>query len=172
MKIGICTFSFTGACREAGITPDPLDAFQLIDIATENGMDGVEFPLGNLGEHPGEKLDECRSLLSERGLAVAIDSPALMGDEMETALSQASDVGAQSMRSVIVKRPPRRQRSSKQNSRSNIAHHYDLSNDLFRLFLDETLSYSAALWDTSVSTVRTSVRATRRNSSICSVDDV
>ncbi|MDP6116070.1 MAG: sugar phosphate isomerase/epimerase family protein [Planctomycetota bacterium] len=101
MKIGICTFSFTGACREAGITPDPLDAFQLIDIATENGMDGVEFPLGNLGEHPGEKLDECRSLLSERGLAVAIDSPALMGDEMETALSQASDVGAQSMRSVI-----------------------------------------------------------------------
>ena len=59
----------------------------------------------------------------------------------------------QALRSVVVKRPPSTQRSSKQNSRSNIAHHYDLSNDLFRLFLDPTLSYSAALWDTTVSTV-------------------
>lgn len=59
----------------------------------------------------------------------------------------------QALRAVVVKRPPSTQRSSKQNSRSNIAHHYDLSNDLFRLFLDETLSYSAALWDTTVSTV-------------------
>jgi cyclopropane-fatty-acyl-phospholipid synthase len=59
----------------------------------------------------------------------------------------------QALRAVVVKRPPSTQRSSKQNSRSNIAHHYDLSNDLFRLFLDETLSYSAALWDTTVTTV-------------------
>ena len=31
---------------------------------------------------------------------------------------------------------------------SNIAHHYDLSNDLFELFLDPTLSYSSALFPT------------------------
>lgn len=59
----------------------------------------------------------------------------------------------QTLRALVVKRPPSTQRSSRDNSRNNIAHHYDLSNDLFRLFLDETLSYSAALWDTTVSTV-------------------
>jgi cyclopropane-fatty-acyl-phospholipid synthase len=67
----------------------------------------------------------------------------------------------QAMRAVVVKRPPSTQRSSKQNSRSNIAHHYDLSNDLFRLFLDETLSYSAALWDTTVTTVDDSLNGVR-----------
>ena len=50
----------------------------------------------------------------------------------------------QKLRSVVVARPPRRQVSSKDNSQDNIAHHYDLSNDLFELFLDPTLSYSSA----------------------------
>jgi len=34
-----------------------------------------------------------------------------------------------------------------QNARRNIGRHYDLSNDLFALFLDETMTYSAALFD-------------------------
>ena len=38
------------------------------------------------------------------------------------------------------------ERSSTKNSRDNIAHHYDLSNELFELFLDPTLSYSSALF--------------------------
>ena len=41
-------------------------------------------------------------------------------------------------------------RTPQNNARGNIAHHYDLSNDLFRLFLDETMSYSSALFDTSL----------------------
>jgi cyclopropane-fatty-acyl-phospholipid synthase len=32
-------------------------------------------------------------------------------------------------------------------ARSNIAHHYDLSNELFATFLDPTMTYSAALFD-------------------------
>ena len=39
------------------------------------------------------------------------------------------------------------QRNTEHNTRGNIAHHYDLSNDLFELFLDPTLSYSSALFD-------------------------
>jgi cyclopropane-fatty-acyl-phospholipid synthase len=54
----------------------------------------------------------------------------------------------QKLRKVYVHRPPRHQKSTEANARDNIAHHYDLSNDLFRLFLDETLSYSAALFGT------------------------
>jgi cyclopropane-fatty-acyl-phospholipid synthase len=56
----------------------------------------------------------------------------------------------QKARALVVARPPRAQRSTSENSRNNIAHHYDLSNDLFRTFLDETLSYSSALFDTPV----------------------
>ncbi|MDO9457156.1 cyclopropane-fatty-acyl-phospholipid synthase family protein [Nocardioides sp.] len=60
----------------------------------------------------------------------------------------------QKLRAVVVKRPPRTQKSTSKNSQSNIAHHYDLSNDLFELFLDPTLSYSSALFagDPSVAT--------------------
>jgi len=53
----------------------------------------------------------------------------------------------QRLRALAVKRPPRFQRSSTKNSQANIAHHYDLSNDLFELFLDPTLSYSSALFE-------------------------
>ena len=37
-------------------------------------------------------------------------------------------------------------RNSKAGSRKNISAHYDLGNDFFRLFLDETLMYSAAIY--------------------------
>jgi len=50
----------------------------------------------------------------------------------------------------IVDRPlPREERNSRQGSRRNIEAHYDLSNDLFAAFLDETMSYSSALFDST-----------------------
>lgn len=52
----------------------------------------------------------------------------------------------QRMRALWVARPPSLHRNTEKNTRQNIAHHYDLSNDLFRLFLDPTLSYSSALF--------------------------
>lgn len=36
--------------------------------------------------------------------------------------------------------------NNKANSRKNISYHYDLSNDLFQLFLDETMTYSSACY--------------------------
>lgn len=54
----------------------------------------------------------------------------------------------QKMRAAYVARPPKLQRNSEKNTRRNIAHHYDLSNDLFAAFLDPTMSYSSALFDT------------------------
>lgn len=53
----------------------------------------------------------------------------------------------QKLRSAYVSRPPSHQVSSQENSRANIAHHYDLSNDLFEAFLDPTMSYSSALFE-------------------------
>ena len=39
-------------------------------------------------------------------------------------------------------------------ARRHIASHYDLGNDLFALFLDETMTYSCGLWDSPASTLR------------------
>ncbi|UUZ61271.1 SAM-dependent methyltransferase [Nocardioides sp. B-3] len=55
----------------------------------------------------------------------------------------------QRARAVVTHRTPHHHRSTEANSRANIAHHYDLSNELFALFLDETLSYSSALFTTA-----------------------
>jgi len=56
----------------------------------------------------------------------------------------------QGLRAAVVPRTPRRTRNTTQGSRENIAHHYDLSNDLFELFLDPSLSYSSALFASDV----------------------
>jgi cyclopropane-fatty-acyl-phospholipid synthase len=41
---------------------------------------------------------------------------------------------------------PFRQLNGLANSRSNVAHHYDLSNDFYRLWLDDDMQYSCAYW--------------------------
>jgi cyclopropane-fatty-acyl-phospholipid synthase len=43
-------------------------------------------------------------------------------------------------------RPSLRARNSRRRARRNIAYHYDLGNDLFALFLDETMTYSCAVF--------------------------
>ncbi|MFJ6838447.1 class I SAM-dependent methyltransferase [Streptomyces sp. NPDC091209] len=52
----------------------------------------------------------------------------------------------QKLRGLWATRRPDVQRNTPTGARDNISHHYDLSNDLFALFLDDTLSYSAALF--------------------------
>ncbi len=41
----------------------------------------------------------------------------------------------------------RQRRNTRDGSRDNIAQHYDLGNDFYRLFLDETLMYSSAVFE-------------------------
>lgn len=53
----------------------------------------------------------------------------------------------QVLRSAVLPKQPRSEENSAANTRTNIARHYDLSNDLFATFLDETLTYSSALFD-------------------------
>ena len=52
----------------------------------------------------------------------------------------------QRARSLVQRRTPRAHRTTADRTRDLIAHHYDLSNELFGLFLDESLSYSSALF--------------------------
>jgi cyclopropane-fatty-acyl-phospholipid synthase len=52
----------------------------------------------------------------------------------------------QRLRAAYVARRPSAEQNTRANSRGNIAHHYDLSNELFATFLDPTMSYSSALF--------------------------
>ncbi|WP_329460261.1 cyclopropane-fatty-acyl-phospholipid synthase family protein [Streptomyces sp. NBC_01497] len=52
----------------------------------------------------------------------------------------------QRLRTAFVRRHPVAQRNTPEGSRGNIHHHYDLSNELFALFLDETMTYSSAVF--------------------------
>jgi cyclopropane-fatty-acyl-phospholipid synthase len=51
------------------------------------------------------------------------------------------------LRRVAQRRTPRTHRTTADQTRELIAHHYDLSNDLFGLFLDPSMTYSSALFD-------------------------
>lgn len=52
-----------------------------------------------------------------------------------------------SFRTWLEPRHPAHEKNHREGARSNISRHYDLSNDLFALFLDETMTYSSALFE-------------------------
>ncbi|MGH3156035.1 MAG: class I SAM-dependent methyltransferase [Streptosporangiaceae bacterium] len=51
------------------------------------------------------------------------------------------------LRGLYVARPPAGWDADQAGARRNVHRHYDLSNDMFALFLDETMTYSAALFE-------------------------
>jgi cyclopropane-fatty-acyl-phospholipid synthase len=53
----------------------------------------------------------------------------------------------QKLRGLVDRQLPQHERNTKEGSRSNIERHYDLSNDLFERFLDPTMTYSAAWFE-------------------------
>jgi len=58
-----------------------------------------------------------------------------------------------SIRRVLKRMRSLHQRNSITNARANVAHHYDLSNELYRLFLDEDMHYSCAYFNTADDTL-------------------
>ena len=56
----------------------------------------------------------------------------------------------------------RRNRNTKAGSRRNITAHYDLGNDFYRLWLDETLTYSSALFESADQSLSDAQRAKYR----------
>lgn len=68
----------------------------------------------------------------------------------------------QRLRPIAVVRQPRSHFNSREQARQNISEHYDLSNELFGQFLDETLTYSSAFFDTLPATPARLADAQRR----------
>ncbi|MGV9270202.1 class I SAM-dependent methyltransferase [Kitasatospora sp. NPDC003701] len=79
------------------------------------------------------------------------DSPDLVA--LLTALAAAPETlvprGTHWLRRLYVRRPPAAELPTVTNARRNVHRHYDLSNDLFALFLDPTMTYSSALFPTA-----------------------
>ncbi|WP_371495851.1 cyclopropane-fatty-acyl-phospholipid synthase family protein [Kitasatospora sp. NBC_00374] len=78
------------------------------------------------------------------------DSPDLVAllTELATAPETLVPTGAQWLRRLYVQRQPEAEQPSTANARRNISRHYDLSNELFALFLDPTMTYSSAVFPT------------------------
>ncbi len=53
----------------------------------------------------------------------------------------------QRMRHVVERTQPEHEENSRENSQGNISRHYDLSNELFEQFLDETMTYSSGWFE-------------------------
>jgi cyclopropane-fatty-acyl-phospholipid synthase len=53
----------------------------------------------------------------------------------------------QRLRHAVLSRMPESQDNTVEGARANIHHHYDLSNELFKNFLDESLTYSSAIFN-------------------------
>ena len=65
--------------------------------------------------------------------------------EMDRGLARLTGLGARALHWM--------RRNSRSGSRRNIEAHYDLGNDFFQLFLDDTLLYSAGIFENSDSTL-------------------
>ncbi len=76
------------------------------------------------------------------------DAPDLAGVLTVFAEQMASLVPAplQNLRRLAVRANPLSHRGSQENTRRNIAAHYDLSNEMFELWLDEGMSYSSGIY--------------------------
>lgn len=122
--------------------------------------DGSTIGAGRHGEAPVMYLhrpDAFRARLGHNGL-IGLGESYMAGDWSGSDLTGVLAVFAaragdlvpepvQRLRNLYLPRQPRRERNSTANTRSNISRHYDLSNDLFAAFLDETMTYSSAQFD-------------------------
>ncbi|WSJ01721.1 cyclopropane-fatty-acyl-phospholipid synthase family protein [Nocardia sp. NBC_01329] len=126
----------------------------------------VEYPDGTvLGKDPGDAAAPVLVLHRPDDFAVRLGTAGLIGfgESYMAGDWSAPDPAAvltvlagnienlvppvlQTLRGLYVAKHPRSERNTRANSRDNVAHHYDLSNEFFGLFLDETMTYSSALF--------------------------
>ena len=72
--------------------------------------------------------------------------PAALLTEFARDLAGLVPAPLQRLRDVYIPRPPAHEHGAVERTRDNVSAHYDLSNELFALFLDDTMTYSSALF--------------------------
>ncbi len=97
-----------------------------------------------LGAHPSTGFGESY-------MTGAWDAPEL-GDFLTVLAARITTLvprPLQVLRGVVMPRPPRDERGARADTQRVVGHHYDLSNELFALFLDPTMTYSSALFEST-----------------------
>ena len=92
MSVGVCAYSFnTGP-----------DAFDLMDMAVEHGLAGVEFPPDDcLPDLAPSTLESARVRAEDRGLYVVADGGQVEAEMLERLIPAASGLGASTLRVVM-----------------------------------------------------------------------
>ena len=92
MSVGVCAYSFnTGH-----------DAFQLMDMAVEHGLAGVEFPPDDcLTDLTPSSLDEARARAGREGLFVVADGGQVEPEMLRRLIPAAAGLGAPTLRVVM-----------------------------------------------------------------------
>jgi cyclopropane-fatty-acyl-phospholipid synthase len=72
------------------------------------------------------------------------DDPAAVLVPFAARMDKLVPAWMQRLRHYYVRHQPKTERNTRHGARANIQRHYDLSNELFALFLDETMTYSCA----------------------------
>ena len=92
MPVGVCAYSFnTGP-----------DAFELMDMAVDHGLAGVEFPPDDcLPDLAPATLESARARAEERGLYVVADGGQVEREMLERLIPAASGIGASTLRVVM-----------------------------------------------------------------------
>lgn len=129
----------------------------------------VQFPDGTVLGDPSaadppvmvvHRPDDFASRVGESGL-IGFGESYMAGDWSAPDLTAVLEVFAaraatliprplQRLRGMVIPKPPGSEKGTTRNTRANISRHYDLSNELFAMFLDDTLTYSSALFDDDV----------------------
>jgi cyclopropane-fatty-acyl-phospholipid synthase len=73
--------------------------------------------------------------------------PAAVLEPLAARLADLVPAWMQRLRHYYVRHVPAQDENTEAGARRNIARHYDLSNDLFALFLDDSMTYSSALFE-------------------------
>jgi sugar phosphate isomerase/epimerase len=79
-----------------------MNAWDLIDLASENGLSSIEIPLqGTLPDISAATIDRLRARLAERGLALIVDTGVVDVDKLRETLPLAARAGAQVVRATL-----------------------------------------------------------------------
>jgi sugar phosphate isomerase/epimerase len=103
---GLSVYALTYACGlawsgTAKANPDPLDLNRFIELAAENGLQGVEFPARMLPDTSPEALRAVRRHAEARGLAIVLAAGRVERDHLAQQIELARQLGAPAVRCVL-----------------------------------------------------------------------
>ncbi len=105
-SFGLAAYSFPFGCGFARTNDGrsvecALDAFALVDLAAEHGLQGIETPLQRIApDLEAATLRRFRAALESAGLSLVVDTPVVEPEALRQALPVAASLGARVVRAM------------------------------------------------------------------------